>query len=207
MSTADTRASILDAAEGLFAERGYDGTSVREITRRAGVNVAAIHYHFGTKEEVLRGVTDRIIAPLNERRFALLEEAVAAAAPDPTQVADVLDSFIRPDFETLLELRPTAARFLGRTYSDQTPWIQQMAGEQFGEAGRRFFPALLAALPHLSADEIGWRMGQTTALIVNAFSTWPEGGMSTDEAEATLRRLVAFATPALSAPETQGAHT
>lgn len=205
MSTTDTRAQILDAAQDLFAAKGFDGASVREITRAAGVNVAAIHYHFGTKEAVLRGVTDRIVEPLNRRRFELLDGAAAAAAPDRPEVADILDAFIRPDFETLLELGPSAARFLGRTYADQTPWIQEMAGEQFGEAGERFFPVLAAALPGLDAAELAWRMRLVTALIVHTFATWPEDGMTSAEAETSLRRLLAFVTPALT-NQTEGAH-
>ena len=67
MSSDETRERILDAAQELFAAKGFAGTSVREITRLAEVNVAAIHYHFGTKEAVLRGVTDRIVGPLNPR--------------------------------------------------------------------------------------------------------------------------------------------
>lgn len=193
MSTTDTRTRILDAAQELFAAKGFEGTSVREITRLADVNVAAIHYHFGSKEHVLRGVTDRIVEPLNQRRFELLD-----AAPEPAAIEAVLDAFIRPDFETLLDLPPSAARFLGRTYTDQTPWIQEMARQQFEEAGRRFFPVLAAALPHLEPEDIAWRMAQTAALIVHTFATWPEEGMTDVEAETRLRRLIAFVTPALS---------
>ena len=77
MPPRDTRTDILNAAERLFAQKGFDGTAIREITRAANVNVAAIHYHYGSKEQVLRGVTDRIIGPLNDRRFELLDRAVA----------------------------------------------------------------------------------------------------------------------------------
>jgi len=205
MSTVDTRTRILDAAQDLFATKGFDGTSVREITRAADVNVAAIHYHFGSKEEVLRGVTDRIVGPLNQRRFEMLDAAVEAAAPDLPPIEDIVGAFIRPDFETLLQLRPSAARFLGRTYADQTPWIQEMAGQQFGDAGARFFPMLAAALPELDAEEIEWRMRLVTALIVHTFATWPERGMTAAEAETSLRHLLAFVIPAL-ANQTEGAH-
>jgi AcrR family transcriptional regulator len=202
MTSPDTRTRILDAAEELFAATGFDGTSIRQITRSAGVNVAAIHYHFGSKEAVLRGVTDRIVGPLNQRRFALLDEVLAAS--DHPDVGAVLDAFIRPDFETLLALRPSAARFLGRTYADQTPWIQQMAGEQFEEAGTRFFPVLASGLTHLDPEELAWRMRQAAALIVHTFATWPEDGMTDAESENSLRRLVDFLTAAISS-EREGA--
>ncbi len=201
MTSPDTRTRILDAAEKLFAAKGFDGTSIRAITRAADVNVAAIHYHFGSKEQVLRGVTDRIVGPLNERRFELLEQAVAESAPEPPSLEAVLDAFIRPDFETLRELRPSAAHFVGRIYADQTPWIRQMASDQFAETRIRFFPILAAVLPHLHIDEIGWRMYQVTVLIVNTFATWPEDGMTSTDAESRLHELITFVMPAVEAPK------
>jgi AcrR family transcriptional regulator len=203
MATTQTMTAILDAAEQLFATHGIDGTSIREITRVADVNVAAVHYHFGAKEAVLRAVTDRVVGPMNARRFRLLERAQDAAAPEPADIDAMIEAFIRPDFETLMELQqrgPTVARFLGRVYSDQAPWIRQMTREQFAEVGERFFPAIAVALPHLRPDELAWRMAQVTALVVHTFATWPTSGMDTAGAERTIARLCAFITPALRAP-------
>lgn len=203
MGTGDTTTAILDAAERLFAANGYDGTSIREITRSAEVNVAAVHYHFGDKPAVLRAVTNRIVGPMNARRLRLLELAQAAAAPDPAPIDAVLDAFVRPDVETLLALQqrgPTVAHFLGRVYADPTPWIRDMTDEQFAEAGQRFLPAIAAALPHLTAGEIGWRMTRFVAVLVHTFATWPVEGMDRPSAELTVRRLVNFAVPALRAP-------
>jgi AcrR family transcriptional regulator len=200
MDTSETSTAILDAAEHLFAEGGYDATSIREITRQAGVNVAAVHYHFGDKPAVLRAVTDRVVRPMNARRFHLLELAQARAAPDPPSVDAILDAFIRPDIETLLDLQrrgATIAHFLGRVYSDQTDWIRRMTRAQFTDAQARFFPALTGALPHLSHEELGWRMTRVTAVLVHTFATWPSDGMDQHTADLTVRRLVAFAAAAL----------
>jgi AcrR family transcriptional regulator len=200
IATPTTRTKILDAAERRFAERGYDATSIREITREAGVNVAAVHYHFGGKEDVLRGVTDRIVGPLNDRRIELLEASHRRSDPPPLE--EILDAFIRPDVETLQRLQrrgPTVAHFLGRTYSDPTPWIREMTSEQFGEAGTRFVPAIAAAIPEVPITEIRWRMTHVAAVIVNLFATWPEKGMTDDEAETTIDGLVRFLSGALSA--------
>ena len=208
MKPRDTKTEILNAAERLFAEKGYDGTAIREITRAANVNVAAIHYHYGTKEEVLRGVTDRIVGPLNSRRFELLDIALDNAQPDPPSIESILDAFIRPDIETLQKLHkrgPTVAHFLGRTYMDPTPWIQQMGQEQFAEAQTRFFPALATALGDLSFEEIGWRMYRVTAVLIHLFATWPSDGLTDTEAEDTLARLIRFLAPALQAPSSENA--
>jgi AcrR family transcriptional regulator len=203
MASDRTITAILDAAERLFATDGYDATSVRQITRDADVNVAAVHYHFGDKPAVLRAVTSRVVEPLNARRFRLLELAQAAAAPDPAPLDAVMDAFVRPDIETLLDLHqrgPTVAHFLGRVYSDPTPWVRQMTSEQFADVERRFFPAFAATLPHLPHDEIAWRMIRFSAVLVHTFATWPADGMDRSTAELTIRRLVNFAVPALRAP-------
>lgn len=198
----DTRTRILDAAEKLFAERGFDGTSIREVTRAAEVNVAAVHYHFGSKEAVMRGITDRVAGPISQRRAQLLEGALAAAHPGPPDVEALLDAFLRADVELLLELQdggPRLARFLGRTYSDQTDWIQRMAAEQYAEA-TEFYAHLAAALPHVDIPEIAWRMRQVVAAVVHMFATWPEDGLGAADAEALLRRMVTFLSAGLRAP-------
>ena len=190
MNAKDTKTAILDAAELLFSKQGFAATSVREITRAAGVHVAAVHYHFGRKEDVLRGVTDRIVGPLNQRRMDLLDAVLRHA--DPAPIGDILDSFIRPDIETLQDLQkrgPTVAHFMGRIYGDQTPWIQQMALEQFKPSRERFFPAAAESLG-LSLEEVAWRFTRVVALVVHLFATWPEEGRTDDQAEATIRRFV-----------------
>ena len=205
MSTSETRSHILDAAERRFAQSGYDGTSIRDITGDAGVNVAAIHYHFGGKEELLRGVTDRVVGPLNRRRFDLLEALLAFTARP--SVRQLVEAFARPDIEALQQLSErgqNVARFLGRVYSDQTPWIREMTDAQFTEVGDRFGPLFAQALPELDADELTWRMQQMVAVIVMVFSTWPEAGMSGDEAELLIQRLIAFLCGGLGAESSRG---
>ncbi len=203
MPTDTTTDAILDAAERLFAEKGYQAASVREITRLADVNVAAIHYHFGDKTAVLRAVTDRIVAPMNDRRARMLDLAEAAASPDVPTMKAIAEAFIRPDIETLQELQqrgPTTAHFMGQIYTDRTPWIQAMALEQFGPVGQRFLQAIKAAKPALSDSEVSWRLNQVVMLLIGAFSSWPPSGRSPGEAEELVRRLVSFATAGLDQP-------
>lgn len=201
MATDSTIDAILDAAEKLFAAHGYDAVSVREITRAAGVNVAAVHYHFGSKEAVLRGVTDRVVHAINARRGELLDELLASG-PAPG-IAGLVEAFVRPDVEVLLRLHergPIVAHFLGRLYLDQTPWIREMTAEQFGPVAERFFPHLGTALPYLELDVIALRMARLGVVLAHAFAMWPESGMSPESAESMLSELVAFGTGALSAP-------
>lgn len=197
----DTREAILDAALELFAAHGYDGVSIRQITGRAGVNVASVHYHFGGKEAVLRGVTDRVMGPLNDRRIELLATVLDASSPAPLE--RILDAFVRPDVETLVELQergPTVAHLMGRVYSDRSDWIQAMAAEQFAPTREHFLPAFRETLPHLDANELRWRLSNLVALIVHLFATWPDEGMTVAEADATVGRLIAFVAPGLAGP-------
>ena len=81
----DTKQKILETAERLFGSQGYDATSLRHIIAEAGVNLAAIHYHFGSKEELLDELILRKIQPVNAERIALLDriEAEAGQVPSP----------------------------------------------------------------------------------------------------------------------------
>ena len=86
----DTRKAILDAAERLFADLGFDGASLRKITAKAGVNLAAAHYHFGSKEGLLRAALARRIGPLNEERLKLLDEAESDTGKKVLSIESVL---------------------------------------------------------------------------------------------------------------------
>src|SRR5437870_1032215 len=103
----NTEQRILDAAERLFAQHGFAGTSLRAITAAAGVNLAAVHYHFGSKEALLRATLDRIVGPVNRERLAMLqraEDAAAAEAAAAPSVDAVLEAFIAPDVRLLTNM-------------------------------------------------------------------------------------------------------
>ena len=90
MVTTDTRQRLLDVAEGLFADQGLKGTSLRAITLKAEANLAAVNYHFGTKEGLFAAVFQRRIGPMTVERIRLLDQALEAAAPDAPALEDVL---------------------------------------------------------------------------------------------------------------------
>src|SRR5215208_2869630 len=82
-TSADTKTRILDAAESLFMEHGFEATSLRQLTSAAAVNLAAVNYHFGSKEELFQAVLTRRLDPMNQERFALLDELERAAHGRP----------------------------------------------------------------------------------------------------------------------------
>src|SRR3954447_25442612 len=91
-----TRSRILDVAEDLFAERGLDRVSIRDITRKAKVNLAAINYHFGSKDDLIVAVFERRVVPVNEARLASLDVVEKAAGKRSPKLENILEAFIRP---------------------------------------------------------------------------------------------------------------
>src|SRR6266487_4263205 len=91
----DTRSRILDVAEDLFSEQGFDRVSIRDITRKARVNLASINYHFGSKEDLIAAIFEREFVPVNEARLAALEAVPHSGKKNP-KLEDILEAFIRP---------------------------------------------------------------------------------------------------------------
>jgi AcrR family transcriptional regulator len=199
----DTRDRIIRSAELLFAQNGYDGTSLREITEKAGVNVASVNYHFGSKENLLVSLLDRIIAPINEERLELLD---AVSADGPAGVEETLEAFLRPDLHALERLRsrdPDLPRFVSRMYTEASPLMYSVIGSQFAEIGRRFGEAFQRALPHLDEDEISFRLASVVGIVVYLFAGIEAPGMSSlvgDDVESDLRRLLTVAGAMMAAP-------
>ena len=113
----DTKDKILDTAERLIGERGYAATSLRQVITEAGVNLAAVHYHFGSKEDLLDAVVARKVTPVNEARMAWLERVEAAAGSGPLKVEDVLEAFFLPT-AAVAGRSPEFVRLMGRMLTE-----------------------------------------------------------------------------------------
>src|SRR6478672_10847007 len=145
----DTRDRILDTAERLFAERGFGATSLRSIIAAAGVNLAAVHYHFRSKEALLDAVLTRRIGPVNRERLTLLEQSRDAG------LEAVLEALIGPPMR--LARDPASATFMklmGRLHAEADVALLR---KHFGEVIERFMKALAEALPELPAEELQCR--------------------------------------------------
>jgi AcrR family transcriptional regulator len=157
--THDTKTRILDAAEELFADNGFTATSLRMITASAGVNLAAVNYHFGSKEALLAEVLGRRIGPINQERVELLD---AAEAGDSTlELEQILHAFLSPPFRAMLGSGEKGAKFMqliGRTHSETNDKMRGLFFELFEEVFRRFAGAFHRVLPDLSTDEVRVRM-------------------------------------------------
>ena len=202
----DTKQNLLEAAEELFADQGVHRASLRAITQAAGANLAAVHYHFGSKEELLKAVLARRLAPLNRRRLELLDAVLAEH--DPAPVDAIARAFVSPVLEMVRRDQGghAFARFVSRTFSEPDPALRTLVLEAFGEVVERFTGALRAALPHLEHDEIFWRflfmigaMTQTAGFgfLMRQLSC---GICDPDDTEAVTDRLVRFLAAGLAAP-------
>ncbi len=205
-----TQARILDTAEALFMEHGFEATSLRSLTAAAGVNLAAVNYHFGTKEELFEAVLTRRLDPMNQERIELLDRLEHKAAPDALTCERILMALFVPALR--LARDPARGgnnflRLLGRAYADPAPFIRQFLSEQYAVTIARFKAAFGRALPHLPKKELSWRLhfimgalsytlaGTDAHKIISELSP-----RETDSDEILLRRLAPFLLAGLNAP-------
>jgi AcrR family transcriptional regulator len=203
--TQDTRERLLEAAERLFARNGYAGTSLREITAAAGANIAAVNYHFGTKEGLLAAVLDRVVGELNRERIVLLDASQAASAPAHPSLEAVLTAFLLPDLHAIETLRardPQLPRFVSRMYSESSDLMTDLMGRQFAEVRQRFSIAFADALPELDLEEIAWRLQLVVGIVVYLFAgvDLPGSPPIVADSETTLARLLTVTVPLMTAP-------
>ena len=156
-----TKARILDAAEALFMEHGFEATSLRAITAAAGVNLAAVNYHFGSKEELFQAVLTRRLDPMNQERLDLLTRLEHEAAPDPLPCDRILSAMFVPALKLARDPERGGTdflRLLGRAYADPAPFIRKFLAGQYAVMIARFKAAFARALPDLPKKELSWRL-------------------------------------------------
>lgn len=151
----DTKEKLLDAAERLIAEHGYAGASLRQIIAEAGVNLAAVHYHFGSKEELLDAVITRTAEPVNAARLALLDRYETEAKGRPVPVQRILEAFLTPMAKAAAQ-KPQFVRLMGRIVAEGM--LGAVLDKNFRVISTRFTPALRKSVPGLSEEEFDWRM-------------------------------------------------
>jgi AcrR family transcriptional regulator len=206
----DTRERILSTAEALFMESGYAGTSLRMITARAKVNLAAVNYHFGSKEALIREVFERRLGPLNAARIAYLDRLEAEARGRPLSVEQIIEAIVAPALQVNRDPLAGGAvflRLLGRAFSEPGETMREVLPAQYRQVVVRFKEALLRALPQVPDQELTWRMhfmfgalsytmaGNDALKLIATCSL--EG---VDEPESIVRRLIPFLASGLRAP-------
>jgi AcrR family transcriptional regulator len=163
-----TRARIMAVAERMIAERGAQQFSIRDITGRAGVNLAAISYHFGSKERLVAEVLARRIAALNTERIAQLDKLEAAARGKPASAAAIMEVLINttlPGDESERARNRRTIKMLARFALDPDEEIADMLKAHFMPLRKRIILMLARALPHLGREEVDWRATQAFGLV------------------------------------------
>jgi AcrR family transcriptional regulator len=204
MPAPETKDTILDAAEALFAEQGFAATSLRQLTQRAGVNLASVNYHFGSKEALVKEVLRRRIEPINAERRRRLE------ALDAPSLEDVVRAFLEPALRAIGHRGGGMARVFGRVTAEQPAFLREFFFEHFGALAQRFIDAMRTAAPDLDARAAWLRMHFTVGAMAHTLQsshmlTEISGGACElgDEAE-LVEQLVAYAVGGLRASARAG---
>jgi len=204
VTTADR---ILEVAEAMFAEHGYKAVSLRSILRECGANIAAAHYHFGSKQQILEAIFVRRCAIMNGERLRLL--AACKAGPGrPPLLEQILDAFLRPSLvwpdddsgtRRFMRLRAGVA-------CEREELARNLIAQHFNDTSRRFIVALANALPQIGMEELYFRfhflLGAQyyTLLNPNRISDLSGGLCDPADAEKALRHMVCAFAAALGAP-------
>ena len=205
----DTRDRILDAAERLFVEHGFDGTSMRMITGAANANLAAVNYHFGSKDALVQAVFRRRLTALNQERLTELDLLEAEAGGATIKPSRIVEAF----FGTALRMAAdtehggrTFMRLLARTYNEPNAFVREFLAEEYAEVMDRFLGALFVSLPEVPRAEILWRFHFMTGAMAFAISglggLYELAGLSAtdDDPQRLLPRLMSFLLGGLRAP-------
>lgn len=204
----DTRKHLLQASESLFIERGYEAMSLRQITTRARANLAAVNYHFGSKEALVQELLSQRLDRLNRERLALLS-ACEQQSPEGMDVAAILAVLFVPAFRLgrCTVPGPDFMRLLGRVYSDSSPFIRHYLQKHYQPISGRFFDAFSRALPALPRSELGLRLhfalkalsGMLAGEDMQELICNISKGQTIDDAQ-LLARLISLISPILTAP-------
>jgi AcrR family transcriptional regulator len=209
MAGEDTRERILTAAERLFAERGITSTSMRALTAAAEVNLAAVHYHFGSKEALLDAVIERRVLPLNAARIRELERHEDERGDAEPEVESIFRAFLMPTVRDLVEGPEASAhlpRLFARVEAQPPELLEGLYRKHLGGIARRFVEALQRALPELPKEVVSDRFRLAMGSIFSLFS----GNCDLDfipghppqvlSVEAKLGQAIAFVTAGMRAP-------
>ncbi|MBI2517948.1 MAG: TetR/AcrR family transcriptional regulator [Opitutae bacterium] len=200
---------ILDAAERLFAEHGFNGTSLRQLATEAEVNLAAANYHFNSKEALYLEVIRRRIRPINQVRLDGLRQAVEQAGDAPPPLANVIDLMIRPFFEAHRDPQSGGrhiVQLLARSMTEPLPFTNKLLSDEFHSTLTRFSQVIRRHAPQLTPEEYLWRLSFVVGALQHTLGTLHQMGDLTrgicrsDDYEGTLARFVRFAVGVFTAP-------
>ena len=173
MSDTGTQERLLREAEQLFAEQGYERMSLRAVTRRAGANLAAVNYHFGSKRGLIIAVLRRHIEPLNAERLAMLQSARDTAGGQPLPVPTIIDALLEPMARRALRVEGGSRVFfkgLGRMLGEWREFMPMIFREFFTDLAKVSLAELRRTLPELPESELQWRFFFMISTMLGTFA-------------------------------------
>jgi len=198
IETVDTKTKILDAAEKRFGLNGFEGTSLRDITSDAQVNLAAINYHFQSKDSLIDAVIRRRIEPVNRRRIEMLK----AAGPSPS-IEQIIEAFLSPVLEKGF---PTAVPLIGRILSTPDQFVDRVFKPHMREVVDLFRQAFEEALPEMPVEDRLWRLHFMAGTMTHVLSlgqvipVMTDGVCDLSDRKALVARLITFLAAGFRAP-------
>lgn len=197
----------MDAAERLFSEWGFAATSLRHITAEAEVNLAAVNYYFGSKENLYVAVISRGVEPINRQRLAFLDAARARHPQGALAVEEILGAFCRPCVEFIRdESRQPLLKLLGKSMHENEAFTRNLMEREWKPVCDRFLAELQAALVHLPPAELAWRFHFTVGAMIHAISQsrsleiLTSGLCRVGDGTDVLEQLIAFCAAGLRQP-------
>ena len=198
-----TKDRILGAAEELFAQQGFGATSLRQVTSRADVNIAAVNYHFGSKENLVNEVFRRRMDEMSAQRLLRLK---AAVQQHPGELEPVLAAFVEPALALAQDRHGGGAfiRVIARAYAEKNDSLRKFLSEQYGHVLREFAKAIAACVPALSKEELYWRLDFLAGALTYAMADFglirrPSGVAEAAHRERAARELIRFAAAGFNA--------
>jgi AcrR family transcriptional regulator len=197
MPSDQTRTAILAAAERLYADRGFGDVTLRDIVAEASVNLAAVNYHFGSKDELIAELFVTRSMALNRERLRELRAAEEAGS-GRADISDILRALVGPTLRGCLgpeRERSTAARFMIRASIESVPPIRRIRNREIDHL-RKFVVAMRRALPDRGDVELYWglhfalAMAQQTVRDSERLTKLSEGKCDLNDVEGVIARVV-----------------
>ena len=192
-----TKDRILYAAEELFAQQGFASTSLRQVTSRADVNIAAVNYHFGSKENLVNEVFRRRMDDMSRERLAALQRAVEA---HPGELEPILAAFVEPALAMAQDRHGGGAfiRVIARAYAESNDSLRKFLSDQYGHVLREFAKAIDDCVPGLGKEELYWRLDFLSGALTYAMADFglikrPSGVSEAAHRQRAAKALIRFA--------------
>lgn len=182
---------------------GFAGTSLRQVTSRADVNIAAVNYHFGSKENLVNEVFRRRMDEMTAQR---LDKLAKALQKHPGQLEPILAAFVEPALALAQDRHGGGAfvRVIARAYAEKNDNLRQFLSDHYGHVLREFGKAIALCIPGLSKEELYWRLDFVSGALTYAMADFglikrPAGVTEAAHREHAAKELIRFAAAGLQA--------